>query len=133
MRHPFVERRQPHHLQDIHGSVAPSLLRHLSESEGYVVKHVLVWEQGEVLKNKPDAAGFRRDVVLAVLKHAFLHGDCAGISLLEPCDEAQGCGFAAAARPQQREDFARIHCKTHRVDDRRSAYCEPFGNALDSQ
>ena len=133
MRHPFVECRQPHHFQDFHGSVVPCLLRHLSESEGDVVKHILVWEQGEVLKDKPDAAGFGWDVVFAILKDTFLHGNCAGISLFKPCDEAQGCGFAAAARPEQCEDFAGIHCKTHGVDNRRSAYREPFGNAVDSQ
>jgi len=106
---------QAHDLQHIAHLAADSLFVHLfqPQAKGHILKHVQVREKGVFLEHRVHRAlvgRHARDVL------AF-EQDLARIGLQKTCNEAQGGGFAAAGRAQQRHKLFVMDVKVQPIQN----------------
>ena len=91
--------------------VARQLL--LAQRKRHVFKHVQVGEEGVALKNGVDAALVRRNVVDALTEEE----NVALVRRFKAADHAQGRGFAAAGRAEQRQKFVVVNVEIDAVEN----------------
>ena len=105
--------------------VAPAHALQL-EAERHVPSHVHVRKQRVVLKHHVHVAPVRRPVrdIFAFEDHA------SGIGRLEPSQDAQGRGLAAAGRPEQRHEFSGRDIELHPLQ--RHRFPEALGDAVET-
>ena len=97
------------------------------EAEGHVAPHVEVREQSVVLEHHAEPARDRRhrgDVLL-------LHEHPPRVRRLEPREQPERRGLAAAARPEEREQLTPLEAERDPVDCHGAI--EPLDQALDSE
>ena len=85
------------------------------QPEGDVVQHREMRKQREILKHQPDAAAFGRHEAVGPGDFNFVDQDAARRRPLDARNDAQQRGLAAARRPEQAHDFARLHVEIDAV------------------
>ena len=102
-------------------------------AEGDVLRDGLVGEQGVVLKNQTAIPFLRRDKPGWRIERGAIEHDLARIWNLQPGDDAEQRGFAAAAAADERDDLPLSAFKTDPVDCRRVGRSVAFGYGLQGQ
>ena len=83
------------------------------QPKGNVIKHVQVGEQRILLKDGVDIPLVRRKSVNALA----VKDDVAAVRLNKAADDAQRCGFAAAAGTENRNEFLFVNIKVDIIED----------------
>ena len=91
------------------------------QTEGHVPPHGQMRKQGEILKHQPDVAGLWRLLKAAVTDQFPVDMNLAAVLRLDTGDDAQGCGLAAAGRPQKARHLPRPHGQADIIDDAAAA------------
>ena len=94
------------------------------QPKGDVLADAQVRKQGEVLKHQADAATLRRQAAAGLGEQPAIEGDPPGLQILEPGDQAQRGGLAAAGRPNQAVHLAGLDRHRDAVDH------EPVAEAM---
>jgi hypothetical protein len=105
---PLLETDHPHQVQHLGYPRSDFFLRQVlhPQAKGYVFEDILVGKEGLVLEHQAKVALVHRHVtdVVAFKQHL------PAIGGLQPGNDAQQCGLAAAGRTQQAEDVG-FHCR----------------------
>ena len=88
-----------------------------ADSEGYVLRHAQVREQGVVLEYHADTALLRRQGKTGAGDHLTGQGDFSFQHRLEAGNGAQGGGLAAAGRAEQATNFPSIEVQVQLLHD----------------
>ncbi len=117
---------QAQHVGDAAGDLVPRQA-FLLETERHVGLHRQMREQRIALKHHVDRTPVRRHP----REIDAVEQDATGIRPLEPGDQTQQRGLAAARGAEQREEFAVVNVEGELVE--RDEVAEPLGDAFDAQ